>query len=151
MSNNRQETETKMVVSVSEMARMVGLSRQRFHQLVQAGVFPQPHRQDGRPFYDEAAQQQCLEVRRRNCGVNGQIVLFYARRQPAPPQPNKARPGPAPHADLLDGLRSLGLASVAAADVGEAVKALFPQGTVGVDEGEVIKSVFLHLQSQSRR
>jgi hypothetical protein len=151
MSTKRQIGETKAVVSVSEMARMVGLSRQRFHQLVQAGVFPQPHRQDGRPFYDEAAQQQCLEVRRRNCGVNGQIVLFYARRQPTPARPKKVSPALAPHADLLDGLRSLGLASVTAADVGEAVKTLFPQGTAGVDEGEIIRAVFLRLQSESRR
>jgi hypothetical protein len=32
----------KAVVSVSEMARMVGLSRARFYQLQQAGVFPLP-------------------------------------------------------------------------------------------------------------
>jgi hypothetical protein len=140
-----------MVVSVSEMARMVGLSRRRFHQLMQAGVFPQPQRQDGRPFYDEPTQQVCLEVRRRNCGVNGQVVLLYPRRQPAPTTPKKVSPAPAPHADLLDGLRSLGLASVTAADVGATVKTLYPQGTAGVGEGEVIRAVFLHLQSQSRR
>ncbi len=125
MSNNRQETTAG--VSVSEMARMVGLSRQRFHQLMQAGVFPQPQRNEGRPFFDEPTQQVCLEVRRRNCGVNGQ----------------------APHADLLDGLKALGLASVTAADVGAAVKTLFPQGTAGMDEGEVIKTVFLHLKYQN--
>jgi hypothetical protein len=142
--------ETKMVVSVSEMARMVGLSRQRFHQLMQAGVFPQPQRDNGRPFFDEPTQEQCLEVRRRNCGVNGQVVLFYARRQPAAPRPKKATPVLCLHADLLDGLRSLGLVSVTAADVGEAVKTLYPQGTAGVDEGEIIRAVFLHLQSQSR-
>jgi hypothetical protein len=147
MSTKRQKDEAKAVVSVSEMARLVGLSRQRFHQLVQAGVFPQPQRQDGRPFYDEAAQQQCLEVRRRNCGVNGQVVLFYSRRHPAPTTPKKVSPAPTPHADLLDGLRSLGLASVTAADVGVAVKMLFPQGTAGIDQGVVIKGVFLHLRS----
>jgi hypothetical protein len=151
MSNNRQESETKMVVSVSEMARMVGLSRQRFHQLMQVGVFPHPQRQDGRPFYDEPTQRQCLEVRRRNCGVNGQVVLFYARRHATPIKPKKVSPAPSPHADMLDGLRALGLASVSAVDVGAAVKTLYPQGTTGMDEGEVIKAVFLLLQAQSRR
>jgi hypothetical protein len=151
VSTKRQKDETKAVVSVSEMARMVGLSRQRFHQLVQAGVFPQPHRQDGRPFYDEAAQQQCLEVRRRNCGVNGQVVLFYARRQPLPTRPKKVSPAPSPHADLLDGLRALGLVAATATDVGEAVKTLFPQGTTGIDQGEVIKAVFLQLKSATTR
>jgi hypothetical protein len=148
MSNNRQDSETKMVVSVSEMARMVGLSRQRFHQLMQAGVFPQPQRQDGRPFYDEPTQRQCLEVRRRNCGVNGQVVLFYARRQATPMKPKKMSPAPSQHADLLDGLKALGLVSVPTADVGEAIKSLFPQGTAHIDEGEVIKSVFLHLNQR---
>src|ERR1700722_18347446 len=93
MTTNRQEAgEMRAVVSISEMARMVGLSRQRFHQLVQAGVFPQPKRDEanGRPYYDEPTQQQCLEVRRRNCGVNGQVVLFYARRQGQPTQTPKA-------------------------------------------------------------
>src|SRR5581483_6669144 len=117
MSTNRQEvSQTKAGVSVSEMARMVGLSRQRFHQLMQAGVFPQPHRNEanGRPFFDEPTQQQCLEVRRRNCGVNGQVVLFYTRRQTTPLKPKKATPVPSSHTDLLDGLKALGLASVTA-------------------------------------
>lgn len=150
MSTNRQES--RAGVSISEMARLVGLSRQWFHQLVQAGVFPPPQRHDGRPYYDEATQQICLEVRRRNCGVNRQVVLFYARRQPAAPtRPKKATPAPAPHADLLDGLKALGLVSVPAADVGEAVKELFPQGIAGIDQGEVIRAVFLRLQSQSHR
>lgn len=149
MSNTRQET--KAVVSVSEMARMVGLSRQRFHQLMQAGVFPPPQRHEGRPFYDEPTQQECLEVRRRNCGVNGQVVLFYARRQATPIKPKKVLPDPSQHADLLDGLQALGLVSVTAAEVGAAVKTLYPQGITGMHEGEVIKAVFLQLQAQSRQ
>ena len=140
--------ETKMVVSVSEMARMVGLSRQRFHQLMRAGVFPQPQRNEGRPFYDEPTQQQCLEVRRRNCGVNGQVVLFYARRQAAPIKPKKLSCKYSPHSDLLDGLKSLGLMSATAADVGAAVKELFPKGTAGINEGEVLRAVFLALKSK---
>src|SRR5262249_43591888 len=72
MTTNCQEPgESRAGVSISEMARLVGLSRQRFHQLVQAGVFPQPQRDEasGRSYYDEPTQQQCLDVRRRNCGI----------------------------------------------------------------------------------
>jgi hypothetical protein len=83
--------------------------------------------------------------------VNRQVVLFYARRQPAPTRPKKAAPSPALHADLLDGLKALGLVSVTAADVGAAVQTLFPHGTAGMNEGEVIRAVFLQLQGQSRR
>jgi hypothetical protein len=45
--------ETKAVVTVSEMARMVGLSRARFYQLQRAGVFPPPERdaETGRPCH----------------------------------------------------------------------------------------------------
>jgi hypothetical protein len=45
-------------------------------------------------YFDEPKQQTCLEVRRRNCGVNGQVVLFYARRQATPIKPKKATPAP---------------------------------------------------------
>jgi hypothetical protein len=152
MTTSRQEqVETRAAVSVSDMARMVGLSRQRFHQLVQAGVFPRPKRDraSGRPFYDEAGQRRCLDVRRRNCGVNGRVVLFYARRQRQPtptPAPAKARP-PATgrHADILDGVRALGLGTATAAQVAAAVKELFPSGPSGADPGEVVRAVFLRL------
>jgi len=74
-------SDTKAVVTVSEMAKMVGLSRARFYQLVEAEVFPAPVYQlsNRRPVYVEELQKVCLEVRRRNCGINGQPVLFYAK------------------------------------------------------------------------
>jgi hypothetical protein len=153
MTNNRPElVETKAAVSISDMARLVGLSRQRFHQLMQAGVFPRPKkdRASGRPFYDEAGQQTCLEVRRRNCGVNGKVVLFYARRQTNPslsPQTAKTRPPKSDrYADILDGVRALGVGTATAAQVAAAVKEIFPKGTSEADQGEVIRAVFLRLR-----
>ena len=68
--------ETKAVVSVSDMTRMVGLSRARFYQLVREGVFPEPIYDEGRPVYTEELQARCLEVRRKNRGVNGEAVLY---------------------------------------------------------------------------
>ena len=79
-----------------------------------------------------------------------QVVLFYARRQAAPIKPKKLSPTPSPHADLLDGLRSLGLASVTAADVTATIRELFPQGIAGIDEGEVLRAVFLALKNRWR-
>ena len=57
---------TKEAVSVSGMARMVGLSRARLYQLMREGVFPSPSRQNetGRPSFDREQQEQCLQVRR---------------------------------------------------------------------------------------
>jgi site-specific recombinase XerD len=58
--------ELKAAVTVAEMARMLGMSRSRFYQLI-GKAFPQPSRDEGgRPFFDEEGQKVCLEVRRRN-------------------------------------------------------------------------------------
>lgn len=153
-----QVVSTKAVVTVSEMARMVGLSRARFYELVEAGVFPTPvyDVSTRRPMYVEELQKTCLEVRRRNCGVNGKPVLFYARGHRAvtptvkPSKSLVAKPKPtANHADLIDGLSALGLTTTAA-QVSEAVADLYPAGVNGTDRGQVLRAVFLHLKSAQR-
>ncbi len=127
------ETQTKAVVSVAEMARMVGLSRARFYQLI-GTAFPAPVYDVAtrRPFYDEDLQKSCLEVRRRNCGVDGKPILFYSRRPvttlPARKPKKIAAVIDDKHADLRDGLKALGLATVTAAQVAEAVKEPIPAG-----------------------
>ncbi len=65
-SNN--SVPAKAAVCIKEMAVMVGLSRQRFMQLVKAGVFPPPLRDEatGRPYYTDEMQTVVLDVRRRN-------------------------------------------------------------------------------------
>ena len=75
--------ETKAAVTVAEMARMVGLSRARFYQLM-GTAFPSPVYDVAtrRPHFDEDQQKDCLEVRRRNCGIDGKPILFYCRRAP---------------------------------------------------------------------
>lgn len=150
-----QVVSTKAAVTVSEMARMVGLSRARFYELVEAGVFPTPVYcvSTRRPMYVEELQETCLTVRRRNCGVNGKPVLFYARGHrsttPAakPSKPPLAKPKTtAAHADLIDGLSALGLVATPA-QVGEAVAALYPAGVNGTDWGHVLRAVFLRLKA----
>lgn len=89
--------ETKAAVTVAEMARMCGLSRSRFYQLI-GTAFPRPERQPqtSRPIYTEELQQVCLEVRRRNWGIDGKAVLFYTRRPSAPARPKTPKPKPEP-------------------------------------------------------
>ena len=149
------EFHTKAAVSVAEMARMVGLSRSRFYQLI-GTAFPEPERQKGtgRPVYTEELQQVCLEVRRRNCGIDGKPVLFYARRlgtapsRPKPPKPKLEAKGKNISA-LIDGLNSLGLTTATAAQVQKVTHELFPNGTEDIDQGEVLRVVFLHLKRQN--
>ena len=147
---------SKTVVSVAEMARMVRLSRARFYQLVAEGIFPSPlydvHTR--RPFFSEDMQQVCMDVRKRNCGVNGKPILFYAARHPLGQQPKpvkKLQAEPKPknqYADLLAGLRSLGL-EITAAQVEPVVKELYPAGIQNLDCGEVIRGVFLRMKRQN--
>jgi hypothetical protein len=88
-------------------------------------------------------------VKRRNVGVNGRVVLFYTKRLPAPAPTAKASNGQANghYAELLDGLKGLGLASVTATQVEAAVRKLYPKSTKGVTSGDVLRTVFLHLRA----
>lgn len=148
---------TKAAVSVTEMARMVGLSRARFYQLVKKGAFP-PADQDTasqRPCYLEGKQRQILEARRRNCGVDGKPILFYCRRNDAGQKRTAARPTISrvkevvkKYADLIDGLAGLNVTATVA-QIEPLVKELFPNGTDGMDPGEVIRAVFLRIRSQN--
>ena len=92
----------KAAMTISEMARMVGLSRARFYQLI-GTAFPWPvySLSTRRPFFNQDQQNICLEVRRRNCGVDGRPVLFYAKQhsltsRPTPKRKPVAKPK-APH------------------------------------------------------
>ena len=74
------EMQTKAIVTVTEMARMVGLSRARFYQLI-GSAFPWPSTMCPLVvhFMSKRCNKICLEVRRRNCGIDGKPILFYAR------------------------------------------------------------------------
>lgn len=145
----------KEAITVAEMSRLVGLSRQRFYQLV-GSAFPPPVYDVAtrRPFYTRDLQDICLDVRRRNFGVDGRPVLFYARRNIITPtrtcrhRAKVSRTKPDDHADMIDGLRSLGLIDVIPAQVAAAIKSLYPSGINDSDQGEVLRSLFLHLKAQ---
>ena len=136
----------KAAVSVSEMATMCGLSRSRFYVLVLSGIFPRPVQKASckRPHFDLELQEKCLEVRRTGVGFNGQPVMFNRKSgQPSKPRGRKSASGQ--HAELVEALKSLGLTATAE-EVGVAIREVFPDGTEGTDQGEVIKAVFLHLK-----
>jgi len=146
------QTQMKMAVTVAEMARMLGLSRSRLYQLIGTAM-PEPSRDDnGRPFYNEEQQALCLEVRRRNCGVDGKPILFYAPRAVAPIAPASRKRSTSSKTDekcsneILDGVRALGLATATKDQVGAAISQSFPNGTDGVDPGEIIRRVFLSIK-----
>jgi hypothetical protein len=151
--------EVKSAVTVSEMARMCKLSRARFYQLI-GTAFPYPvySVSTRRPFYDQDLQKVCLEVRRRNCGIDGKPILFYSRRLDLPihkkqissvgsASPRKAA---AKHTSLVAGLAGLGLSGITDQQVETALQKLYPQGTNGVDEATQLRTLFVDLMRQNR-
>jgi hypothetical protein len=142
---------TKNAVSISEMARMVGLSRARFYQLI-GTTFPFPVYDIAtrRPFYSEELQMVCLEVRRRNCGIDGKPLMFYARRlAPSVPAKRSTLKHTPNRSCLVEGLKSLGLTPTTA-QVEAAISELYPRGVESVAQGELLRAVFLHVKRQDR-
>jgi len=143
-----QEPSDKAALSVSEVAALCLLSRSRFHALVKAGVFAAPilNESSKRPYYTQELAQKCIEIRRTGIGQNGQVVLF--NRKPRKPG-SKLKPttpaAPQPHQEIVEAIKSLGL-SVTADAVGAAIAKLYPGGMEQLDQGEVIRKLFLHLQ-----
>ena len=146
-----QEKSRKAVVSVVAMADMLGLSKSRFYALIQSGIFPQPVRHESckRPVFDADLQQKCLEIRQTGIGHNGEPVLFNRkRRKPTQPKPRQDHhPISEEHAELVEALKSLGLTATAE-EVQATVGELFPSGCSGIDKGEVVRRVFLHLRGR---
>ena len=156
---------TKEVVSVSEMARMLGFSRARFYQLMKDGTIPKPIRPEngGRPFFDRGQQEKCLTVRRTNCGIDGRPILFYSMRSPSsapPPAPRRQSPRrSAPERprraeedatinELRHGLAQLGVAQVTEQSIRTVLAEVYPDGWSRVDHAELLRSVFNRLNCQ---
>jgi predicted DNA-binding transcriptional regulator AlpA len=142
----------KSIISVTDMAKLVGLSRQRFNQLVKQGLFPSADRdeQSARPFYNSEKQQQCLLVRQTHTGINGKPILFYSRRRDSGTKRASATPS-APKADttILQQLAELGV-NVTMKEVETASATLFPAGTISVAHETVLKGLFLHFRRKNK-
>lgn len=144
-----QKSSLKAAVSVSEMAQLVELSRSRFFCLTKAGVFPEPINSSysNRPIYDQALQQQCLDIRRTCIGLNGQPILFN-RKSNSPKSRDKTN-AKQEHAEMLNALGELGLKTTAPV-IAASITKLFPAGIDGADRGQVIKRVFQDIKRNKR-
>lgn len=144
--------EYRDAMSIAETARLIKMSRSRFHQLI-GTVFPQPKRdENGRPYFDREQQELVVEIRRRNVGMDGRPILFRAtgsRTSSAPRRP-KAPQANQDHRDVLVAVRELGLTQAGIKDVDECVRSLFPDGKIP-EQGDLIRRVFLSLNSRFSR
>ena len=148
------------VLSVSQMAQLLSLSRSRFYQLVAENILLPPiYTLDSkRPFYTEEMARRNLEVRRSNVGVNGQIIIFYAGRnktQNPPPRkmtvkekPSKQSP-PGRHNDLIDALTGLGLENITGSLVEAALQECFPDRVEEVGPDEILRTIFRYLKRRN--
>ena len=130
---------SKQIVSITEMAEIVQLSRARFYQLLEQGFFPKPlhDERSKRPYYDIELQQKCLECRQSGIGSDGSYLLFYSPRKngTAPRKTNKTDPL---IGELAETLKTMGL-DVTVKQVQEGLAELYPQGTNGEDQGVVVR------------
>jgi len=148
-------------VSLSVLAEEVlGLSRARVYELIERGALPQPlyDIRTKRPIFSPELQEQALQVRQTGVGIDGVPIIFYRRRAtptPAPtssgtPRNSRRRASAAMpsnrHADLVVGLHGLGITQADEASVTAALVEVFPNGTEGQQESDIIRSLFRHFR-----
>ncbi len=71
--NGKKLSISKPIVSISEICKILQLSRSRYYQLVNSGFFPKPLHDDRskRPYYDLKLQKAIIECRQTGIGVDG--------------------------------------------------------------------------------
>lgn len=145
----------KAAVSVSEMAELCEVSRSRWYELVDAGVFPAPVviLPIKRPVYDRSLIEKCLQIRETGISLGGWPVVWNRKRKKTSLTKQKATPlAKGQTADpliepIFDAIKALGLNTTLQA-VTDAVAANYPTGIEGQDQGDLIRKTFLYLQGK---
>jgi hypothetical protein len=142
----------KPICSVADMALMLGLSRARFYQLLEQGIFPQPVycTRTKRPLYTLELQKDCLAVKETNVGYNGQYILFYSpRKEKAEAVVEKSvrhtRVKNTLHDEFAQTLVRMGV-TTDAAKVGSAIEELYPDGIEDKEHGVIIRELFRYFK-----
>lgn len=129
------------ICTVSQMANRLKLSRARFYQLIDAGIFPPPAYciVTKKPLYPERLQVICCQVRRSGVGFNGHLVRFYS--------PRRKKKSSDQHKHVVDILRQMGL-KVSIAQVSEALRKLkISASSVKSLNKDSIRRLFVFLHS----
>ncbi|AQQ70739.1 hypothetical protein SMSP2_01100 [Limihaloglobus sulfuriphilus] len=147
--NDNKMSNFKPVISVSDACKLVGLSRARFYQLLEEGIFPQPlyHIKTKRPYYDKNLQIKLLEIREEGIGNNGDIIIFYSPRKKKNRQNKKSKKEHSVLDDYAETLSSMGI-FCNSKELSAALKKLFPDGVGGVEEGIIIRELFRYFKSK---
>jgi predicted DNA-binding transcriptional regulator AlpA len=160
---NSQNQTIPTIVSMTDMAQLLNMSRSRFYQLINEGILLPPvySLSNRRPFYTSEMAQRNIEAKRNNTGIHGQVILFYSTRAEVAQKTYKTKPAKVVEAkgkkqtandkytDLIDWLACLGLEDVTPSQIRSAVAFCFPDGTENVAEEKILTSVFRHLKRRN--
>lgn len=145
-------------INMSNMAKLLNLSRSRLYQLIDQGILLKPVylSSNKRPVYTREMAVRNLEVKNNNVGINGEIIMFYSARV-TPNKPKKTVKKSTEqkiassdkHADMIDALESLGLEGVSSSQIDSAIRNCFRNGTKNITEDDILTEVFRYLKCQN--
>jgi predicted DNA-binding transcriptional regulator AlpA len=126
-------------VSVRDLCQILGISRTRLYGLVRNGIIPAPlrHTATNRGYWTAEQTDACQRVFKTGVGVNGQPYLPNRKRKSV----STTEGGHHQYESLIASLSALGMTATIS-QVREAMKRL----PTGLDEGAVVKQVFLLLR-----
>ena len=141
--SNKKMSISKPIVSMTEMANMLQLSRARLYQLLDQGFFPKPlyDQRSKRPYYDLKLQEQCLECRSSGVGVDGSFMLFYSPRKTENVSHRRKKTVDPVVKELTETLQEMGLETTPE-QVRESLAKIFPDGVNEIEQGVVIRELF---------
>lgn len=159
------DAEIPEYVDCTRMAQLMRISRSRLYQLIDQGIVLHPVYLlcTKRPVYTKEMAVRNLQVKEKNVGINGQVIMFYSCRRIDSPV---AKPRTSPfekvrekeitppkiatkHTQLLEDLEALGIDGVKADEVDAAIRKCFPEGTGDVSGDETLRAVFRYLKRQN--
>ena len=146
--SNKKLSINKQIVSMTEISKMLNMSRARFYQLLQTGFFPKPLYDDRskRPYYDLELQQKCIECRQSGIGSDGSFMLFYSPRKKENVSNIKKKKIDPVVKELVETLETMGL-DITAKQVQQGLGELYPDGVESEEQGVVIRELFRHFKS----
>lgn len=151
-----QNTYIPAAVSMSQMARLLNMSRSRFYQLISQGILLPPiySLSSKRPYYTSEMAQRNIEVKKNNTGINGEVIIFYSAKKKVVRTVNRLKTSKKEiktnkHKDLIEGLESLGMTDIKSSDIEKAIADCFPDGTKDVDQDEILTTIFRHLRCRN--
>lgn len=146
--------ELEEICSISQMANKLKLSRPRFYQLRESGVFPPPVYcpRTRHAFYPLELQKKCLRIRETGISLDGKpIVLYKPREDKTKKNPIKIKSKDLQcYEEWASVLKDWGI-KVSINQIRKAVKSLFPKGLPeGQDDNSIITTLYAYFNSESK-